>query len=106
MFLRTLFFRTNDLTDNKKIWLSLLGSSKELRDIPTALKEDKAFQAYFEGSRMAGFAEGKAEGLTEGITAGKAEGVAEVVKNMKGLDFSVEDIARATGLSREVIESL
>ena len=146
----------NELTDYKKIWLSLLGNSKELQDIPATLKEDKAFQAYFEGSRIAkfskeqmdqytkdmmndwdianakefarrigyedGFAEGKAageaagkaegkaegraEGRAEGKAEGKAEGRAEVAKNMKGLDFSVEDIARATGLTREEIASL
>lgn len=134
----------SELTDNKKIWLSLLGSSKELRDIPTALKEDKAFQAYFEGSRIAsfskeqmdqytkdmmndwdianakefarrvgyedGFAEGKAAGEAAGEAAGRAAGEAagkaEVARKMKELNFPVEDIARATGLSKEEIEAL
>ncbi len=55
----------NELTDNKKIWLSLLGSSKELHDIPAPLKEDKAFQAYFEGSRMAGFSKEQMDQYTK-----------------------------------------
>ena len=138
----------NELTDNKKIWLSLLGSSKELHDIPDPLKEDKAFQAYFEGSRMAGFskeqmdqytkdmmndwdianakefarrvgyedgfaegkaageAAGKAAGRAAGEAAGKAAGKAEVARKMKELNFPVEDIALATGLSKERIEAL
>ena len=122
----------SELTDNKKIWLSLLGSSKELRDIPTALKEDKAFQAYFEGSRIASFSKeqmdqytkdmmndwdianakefarrvGYEDGFAEGKAAGEAAGKAEVAKKMKELNFPVEDIARATGLSKEEIEAL
>ena len=57
-----------------------------------------------------GIEKGRAEGLEQGRVEGRAEGLAEgiaaVAKNMKAMGLADEDIARATGLSAEEVNSL
>ena len=53
-----------------------------------------------------GLAEGREEGLAEGRAEGRVEGIAAVAKNMKAMGLADEDIARATGLSAEEVNSL
>ena len=54
--------------------------------------------------------EGRAEGIAEGRAEGRAEGIAarnaEIVKAMARQQFSVETMARITGLSMDDIQSL
>lgn len=122
----------SEIAEIKNIWLSLLGSSKELTDIPEHLKGDKAFQAYFEGSRMANFTKeqelqytqemitewdinglkkferrvGFEDGFAEGEAKGIAEGEAKVARAMKEAGVPAGDIAHFTGLTEEQIEAL
>ena len=60
--------------------------------------------------RAEGIAEGRAEGIAEGRAKGRAEGIAarnaEIVKAMARQQFSVETMARITGLSMDDIQSL
>lgn len=53
-----------------------------------------------------GIEKGRAEGLEQGRAEGLAEGIAAVAKNMKAMGLADEDIARATGLSAEEVNSL
>jgi predicted transposase/invertase (TIGR01784 family) len=52
----------------------------------------------------------KLEGLTEGRSKGRAEGREEALlstaRNLKAMGLSMEDISRATGLSKEDILKL
>ena len=60
--------------------------------------------------RAEGLAEGKAEGLAEGKAEGKAEGIKltqlENAKKMLAEDFTIEMIAKITGLTQKEIENL
>ena len=60
--------------------------------------------------REEGRAEGREEGRAEGREEGRAEGSEEAkmatAKNLKQLGVDVETIAKATGLSKDVIENL
>ena len=57
-------------------------------------------------ARGEGLLEGRMEGRAEGIAEGRAEGIMENARNFKSLGVSTEIIMQATGLSREIIESL
>ena len=50
--------------------------------------------------------EGRAEGREEGREEGRAEAKMKTAKNLKQLGVDVETIAKATGLSKDVIENL
>ena len=50
--------------------------------------------------------QGRAEGRTEGRAEGRAEERAEIAAKMKSMGLSPEQIAQATDLSIEVINSL
>lgn len=56
--------------------------------------------------RKEGLEEGRKEGLEEGLKKGRQEGLLVVARNLKRQHLSAEDIAAATGLSKEEIEAL
>ncbi len=72
------------------------------------MAEGKA-QGLAEGKAQ-GLAEGKAQGLAEGKAQGLAEGennkAIEIAKNLKGINLPIDQIVKATGLTKEEIESL
>ena len=57
-------------------------------------------------ARRIGHEEGLAEGREEGREEGRAEAKMKTAKNLKQLGVDVETIAKATGLSKDVIENL
>lgn len=61
-------------------------------------------------AKSEGLAEGRAEGLAEGKAEGKAEGIKltqlENAKKMLAEDFTIEMIAKITGLTQKEIENL
>ena len=75
-------------------------------------KYDESLRAYrdtivvMEGQFMEGERKGRAEGLAEGERKGRAEGRAEIARNLKQMGMALEDIAAATGLSKDDINSL
>ena len=84
----------------------------------TDVMKTKLLEARIEGEkqgREAGLAKGLAKGLeqgraegieqgrAEGIEQGRAEGIIATARNMKKVGFSIDDIAKATGLSVEKI---
>lgn len=54
----------------------------------------------------AGIQEGIQQGIQQGIAQGFADGIMQTAKNLLKIGLSVENIAEATGLSREEIEKL
>lgn len=80
---------------------------------------DKALDRYRvsriveEDAREAGWKKGLAEGRAEGLAEGRAEGLAEgqakekvaIARNLKSLGLSTAQIAQATGLTEEEVES-
>ena len=68
----------------------------------------------FEKGVVAGISRGRSEGLEQGLAQGLAQGFSEgsrqkaieTAKNLLALGLSVEDIAQATGLSKEEVESV
>jgi predicted transposase/invertase (TIGR01784 family) len=73
------------------------------------MKEDEINTRVAEG-KAEGLAEGLAEGEAKGVTKGKAEGEAkkarETALNLLSMGLSVEQIAKATGLTAEELKSL
>ena len=77
------------------------------------IQNDVLSTAKLEGlteGRSKGLAEGRAEGLAEGraegLAEGRAEGILSTARNLKAMGLSMEDISRATGLSKEDIVKL
>ena len=64
------------------------------------------FNAELNAYKIVGRAEGRAEGRTEGRAEGREEGFFQSAINLLKLGFSVEDVQRVTGLSREKINEL
>ena len=57
-----------------------------------------------EEGRAEGRKEGLVEGRKEGLVEGLAKGRAEVARNLLNMGMSVEDISKATGISKDEIE--
>lgn len=57
-----------------------------------------------EEGRAEGLAKGRAEGHKEGMEEGLAKGRAEVARNLQNMGMSIEDISKATGISKDEIE--
>ena len=75
-----------------------------------AIGLEEGRSAGIEEGRAAGIEEGRAAGIEEGRAAGIEEGRAkeklDIARNLKSLGVTVNDIAKATGLSAEEIEAL
>jgi hypothetical protein len=80
-----------------------------------SLRDTKSyFRTYYSDGRRDGLLEGRvegiAQGITQGITQGKAEGriegKIEVALKLHGLGLSLEEICKATDLTRETLEKL
>ena len=79
---------------------------------------EKGFEKGLAEGRAEGLEEGRAEGLAKGLAEGRAEGLAEglaegeyqkasaIARNLKSMGMSVEQVAHATGLTAEEINSL
>ena len=50
--------------------------------------------------------EGRTEGMAKGEAKGRAENSREIAGKLQAMGMSVEDIVKATGLSKEEIEGL
>ena len=70
-------------------------------------KLDKLAKSYAEHmAKEEGIAEGIAQGKAEGKALGKIEANLETARNLLVMNMSTSDISKATGLSKEEIESL
>jgi len=80
----------------------------------TDVMKTKLLEARIEGEKQGreaglakglakGLEQGRAEGRAEGIEQGRTEGIIATARNMKKVGFSIDDIAKATGLSVEKI---
>ena len=56
--------------------------------------------------REIAFAQGISQGRSEGIAQGSYQTKIETAKNLLGLGLSIENIAQATGLSKQEVEVL
>ena len=68
-------------------------------------KDDLLRQGSLIGEKI-GFAKGRHEGLAEGINKGAYQKAIETAKKLIGFGLSIEDIARATGLSQEEVQNI
>ena len=60
----------------------------------------------FERGVVAGMSKGRRQGIEQGFADGSYQTKLETAKNLLDLGLSVENIAQATGLSREEVENL
>ena len=56
--------------------------------------------------KLEGIEEGIEKGIEQGLEAGKEEEKIEIAKNLIELNISIDDIIKATGLTKEEIEKL
>lgn len=113
-------------------WLYVLKHLPDLQEPPEPLQHESVFSQLFEVAEIANFSrteqesyenslkyyrdlnnvvdtsrqEGREEGRQEGLAQGREEGVRAIAKKMKVAGVAVEEIARYTGFSQEVIEQL
>ena len=64
------------------------------------------YYADMDESMAEGFEKGKVEGEIAGFEKGKKEEKVMIAKNLKNMGMAIADIAAATGLSAEEVESL
>ena len=57
-------------------------------------------------AREEGIQQGIRQGLEQGFADGSYQKALETAKNLIGLRLSIEDIAQATGLSKEEVEAI
>ena len=56
--------------------------------------------------KKAGYCEGLSDGISQGISQGEHQKAIETAKNLLTMSLSIENIAKATGLSTEEIQAL
>ena len=83
------------------------GFSKNKYDIyQSDMKSERDILMMMQDQKEQGRAEGRVEGRAEGIDLGYARTTRKIAAKMKSMGFSPEQIAQATDLSIEVINSL
>ena len=88
--------------------LSLSPEEKKMYESRMKLKSDIATysEAEFNRGIKEGMREGMREGMKEGISQGIREGSINTARNLIAMGLSIENIAKATGLTNEEIEKL
>ena len=85
----------------------MAGFSKNKYDIyQSDMKSERDILMMMQDQKEQGRAEGRTEGRAEGRAEERAEERAEIAAKMKSMGLSPEQIAQATDLSIEVINSL
>ena len=75
-------------------------------DVDIAVQREEALQEGAAKGFSIGIAQGEAKGFSEGISEGSYLAKLETAKNLLELGLSIENIARATGLTEAEIEQL
>ena len=83
----------------------LYESRMKLKSDITTISETQ-FSAGVERGKSLGLAEGKSLGLAEGEVRGSRQKALETARNLLVIGLSVENIAKATGLSQKEVEKL
>ncbi|HNW12546.1 MAG TPA: Rpn family recombination-promoting nuclease/putative transposase [Candidatus Rifleibacterium sp.] len=100
-------------------WLYVLKNLERLHDIPEKLK-DRIFRKLFAAAEIAKFTPEEARAYEDSLKVyrdlknsidtareeGREEGIAQVAKNLLQMGQSIEDVSKATGLSREALDKL
>ena len=80
-----------------------LNKNEDVVNFLTAEEEDEILKNTFKSE---GYDEGLAKGEAKGKAKGKKESTLEIAKNLLNLNIDINDIVKATGLSKAKIESL
>ena len=102
-----LFLKTGEIPENAKA-SGLPEAREKLRMDKLSASERKEYERHMEALRyqrsviQTGWIEGRAEGKAEGLVEGKIE----VARSLKEMGLSLEQISKATGLSKDDIEKL
>ncbi len=83
----------------------LYESRMKLKSDITTISETQ-FSAGVERGKSLGLAEGKSLGLAEGEVRGSRQKALETARNLLVIGLSVENIAKATGLTVQEVETL
>ena len=71
-------------------------------------QERKRYEAAweYESDRLSMISESERKGLERGLAEGSRQAKLETAKNLIGMGLSVDNIAKATGLTKEEVEKL
>ena len=88
--------------------LTLTPVERKLYESRMKLKSDIATisEVQFKSGLELGLSEGEARGKSLGLAEGSRQKALETAKNLLGIGLSIENIAKATGLSQEEVEAL
>ena len=75
-------------------------------DVDIAVQREEEREIALKEGEAKGFSLGIAQGKQEGISAGSHQKALETAKNLLDLGLSIENIARATGLTEAEVEAL
>ena len=78
--------------------------SLKIQGFQRAVLKEKAILPFL--SKLPGEAKGRAEGEAKGRAEGEAKGRADTARNLLQMGFDAAQIAQATGLSLEEVQSL
>ena len=114
IFLQFPYF-TKELKDCETLYDKLIYTLKNMQHwnrMPDALKEQvfSRLEELAAGANLSledriAYAEGRAEGRAEGLAEGQAKEKVAIARNLKSLGLSTAQIAQATGLTEEEVES-
>ena len=75
-------------------------------DTDIAVQREEAYEDGLSKGLQQGISQGITQGISQGIKQGAYEKAVETAKNLISMGLSIEQIAKGTGLSLEVIQTL
>ena len=94
--MKEVYKKLEELSEDKD--LALLYDEKE--------REEEKRKEELEYAKELGYTSGMSEGIKQGYTSGINKGIENTARNLLAMKMSIEDIEKATGLSKEEINSL
>ncbi len=110
------FFTSNNIEEDKKMLVdekpileSVIGDYKKFTSSKEYMSAYDKRETFLIGQKMMLAEErrqGKAEGLEEGERLGLERSKYNIAKNLLAMNFSIEDVIKATSLTKEEIQKL
>ena len=75
-------------------------------DTDIAVQREEAYEDGLSKGLQQGMSQGITQGISQGIKQGAYEKAVDTAKNLISMGLSIEQIAKGTGLSLEVIQTL
>ena len=104
--LKTLLEYMNGIKGESGFIGELESKIREVKENDERRREYMIMTAFEADARRVGIAQGFSRGEAQGFSAGSHQKALETAKNLLALKLSIENIAKATGLTEEEVEKL